>query len=209
MTKSRAIALGSVLGVLSGLGAAPARAEEPERHRIALSAQGGPAFPRCSPGCPEVGGGYAFGAGAMIRLSHAWAMGGRVERAWFRWTPTGFDSEHATTTLGALGARFYPLELGRFDPYLELDVGGTSWGATGAHSSSPPGGASIVPALGLDVLALSGFEVGARASYTFIVLNKTGTADLTYSEGPRIPPIAGIFQLSAVVTFELGPALPP
>lgn len=194
--------------VLAIVCVAPALHAEPtERHHIELSAAGGPAFPRCTRACSDVKTGYAFGANARFRVSRSWAMGARLERGWFPWSPAGASDQHATTTLAAVGFRYHAFRFDRVDPYLELDAGSMSVGATGEHDPAPRTFVALVPAVGVDVYAMSLFAVGLRGGYEFGLVNQSGYAEPKSSDAPALPGIAGVGTLSLVVTFGVGPQL--
>jgi hypothetical protein len=204
----RALRLAPALATALALAAhATGAGAEPERRAIQLSLFAGPALGICSAPCSDVGAGFDFGGGAGFRLSRRFMTGAWFDRSYVHWSPALASSQYLVMTQGALGLRYYPFELGAFEPWVELAAGGTSWDATGPHSPGPRGGITVTPALGLDLFVTPTVEVGGRAAFGLVFPTGTGYADPLDDAGPHIPTVDRILRFDAAITFLLGPKI--
>ena len=106
----------------------------------------------------------------FVRSAPHFAFGACARRANFSVSPAGGNfSTAATSTLFALGARVYAFESGRFDPYLELDLGAGSVSLAVRGESARRDDVALSPAvrsaLGLNVLFTTWLRGGVFLSY--------------------------------------------
>jgi hypothetical protein len=150
----------------------------------------GLALPTCAAGtdsddrCEGVAGGGAVGFSAFWRVSPHFAWGGGFAIAAFRYEAPEWaeleDTQAGAAWIGLLG-RFYLLDEGSFDPYLQLGLGGAALGTTGTVTAGPNADQTYEetgagPALqlggGIDFILSSRLKLGPSLSYTRVFVDK-------------------------------------
>lgn len=150
--------------------------EPPElpRRTFELWPEVGLSLPQCAltsgTGCAALNAGPELAITALMRPLPHFAFGASARRATFSVTPDEDSWQtSATMSLFALVARVYAFEGGRFDPYLELDLGAGALAldvsGRGAHSERSPFSPAFRSALGVDVVLNGWLRAGAFVSY--------------------------------------------
>ena len=173
------LALSERPAAISYLPAPPAPLDEPDtlaRRSFELWAGLGLGLPHCAvssgDGCAALRPGAEFSLLGLMRPAPWFAFGLSARYATFSVTPTGDDWQSAASAsfVGA-AARVYAFESGRFDPYLELNLGAGALsldvhaGNAGRreHVTLAP---ALRSALGFDLLLNSWLRCGAYLSYS-------------------------------------------
>lgn len=155
---------------------APPRDEPPElpRRTFELWPELGVSLPQCAlssgTGCASLGAGPELGLVALMRPFPHFAFGASARRASFAVTPPN-DSWKTSATMSffALVGRVYAFETGRFDPYLELDlgVGALALEVNGrdAHREEARLSPAFRSALGVDLVINGWLRAGAFVGY--------------------------------------------
>lgn len=149
--------------------------EPPElpRRTFELWPEVGLSLPQCASnsgtGCAALNAGPELAITALMRPLPHFAFGASARRASFSVTPDDSWRTSATMSLFALVARVYAFEGGRFDPYLELDLGAGALAVDvsgqGAHTEKSPFSPALRSALGVDVVLNGWLRAGAFVSY--------------------------------------------
>ena len=149
--------------------------EPPElpRRTFELWPEVGLSLPQCAlnngTGCAALNAGPELAITALMRPLPHFAFGASARRASFSVTPDDSWRTSATMSLFALVARVYAFEGGRFDPYLELDLGAGALAVDvsgqGAHTEKSPFSPALRSALGVDVVLNGWLRAGAFVSY--------------------------------------------
>lgn len=156
--------------------AAPPRDEPPElpRRTFELWSGAGLSLPQCAlssgTGCASLDAGPELGLVALMRPLPHFAFGASARRASFAVTSAD-DSWKTSATMSffALVGRVYAFETGRFDPYLELDLGAGALAVEVSGREAHREEARLSPAfrsaLGVDVVINGWLRAGAFVGY--------------------------------------------
>lgn len=164
--------------------------EEPEytRRSVEIVLDLGLGVPHCASGedsdyrCSGVGGGLSLGLTALWRVTPMFAWGGTLEVAGFRNEPEDPDYTDARAGAVFLGitGRVYFYEEGRFEPFVELGLGGGALGtrqdeptATGPTGYEETGaGPAMRGGIGFDFHLSRTLRLGPALSVTHVFVDK-------------------------------------
>ncbi|HET9932269.1 MAG TPA: hypothetical protein VFQ35_16310 [Polyangiaceae bacterium] len=150
--------------------------EPPElpRRTFELWPAAGLSLPQCGvssgTGCAALSAGPELGLVGLMRPLPHFAFGASARRATFSAKPAEDTwRTSATMSLFSVVGRVYAFEGGRFDPYLELDLGAGSLGVEvtghGAHKEEALFSPAVRSVLGVDVVLSGWLRAGAFLAY--------------------------------------------
>lgn len=195
------------------------------RRSIELVPQLGLSLPVCIAGdasddrCAGVRTGLHAAASVLWRVTPHLAWGGKLQIAGFRNQPAPHlaheDARAAAAFIGLLG-RWYLLEEGKLDPYLEVGLGGgalgTSYVLADERYSETGAGPALLGGGGVDFILTRRLRIGPAASYTHVFVDKirrcSSDGDACEDIGnDALGVLSGFLDVGARLTVMLGDEL--
>lgn len=206
--------------------------EEPEftRRTVELIPSVGLALPHCAQGeesddrCRGVSAGVVIGLTVLWRVTPMFAWGGSVEVAGFGNEPQdpGYSNARAGAAFIGLTGRVYFNEVGQFEPYIELGIGGGALGTQqdevevgggSAGYEETGAGPALRGFIGFDLHLSRTLRLGPALGLTQVFVDKirrcraTGSGECQDSAADRGGHLDNYLQVVGNLTFQFGSEL--